>query len=481
MILNGISTASATLATSKGTDHDLFAGNVANVARMVIARQRAYEDNRMPDTSSGEALDENLESFGIEVPLGSPSVGSVTVSSSANVNIPAGSELLGRKNRKRYRLVTGGIFANGDLANVEAVDLGKDGNLDEGEELRWTNAITNLNASALVAEGGLTLGTDAPNEAKKRLLWIESFSVPKFNKNWAVQREYAKKASNSVYDAFCYPGVQGPSTFHIAYTIEGTKKNGYARAGGAVLTSKVATNIGLNNIEGIRFVTTTVAHLDVSLAFKIDVPNPKAEGGDGGGWIESTAERFPSALASAPPVISSISADQKTFTVNATTPTPVVGIKISFWDSSRLEVVTEKVTAVSGSSGAWVLTLENPAPTLTAGDYIFPALENAEGYAKTIMEWVAKLAPGEKTSEVLVLPRAYRRPRDKEGFKSKIDYNLTKEVESKHNELTQALFFAVNGTSSFTIPLTPSLPGTVTSPPKVYRILRLGFYPVLES
>jgi hypothetical protein len=93
------------------------------------------------------------------------------------------------------------------------------------------------------------------------------------------------------------------------------------------------------------------------------------------------------------------------------------------------------------------------------------------------MAKVATLAPGEKTSDASVLPRAYRHPRSNEGFPSALTTVELVALQTAHPEMTVATYFALGTTVGVTLPLEPSLPATVTDPPNVWRVRHLAFYP----
>ena len=100
----------------------------------------------------------------------------------------------------------------------------------------------------------------------------------------------------------------------------------------------------------------SVAHEDLGVAFFVQLPEPISAGGLGGGWVEAPGSRFPDSLSGAPVTVTAATSATQV-TVNATTPAPLAGQQVSFWATSEGKLYTTEITAVSGSSGAWVLTL----------------------------------------------------------------------------------------------------------------------------
>jgi hypothetical protein len=50
-------------------------------------------------------------------------------------------------------------------------------------------------------------------------------------------------------------------------------------------------------------------------------------------------------------------------------------------------------------------------------------------------------------------------------------------LQTTHTEITNAAYFAKDLTVGVTLPLEPSVPGSVTSAPNVWRVRHLAFYP----
>jgi hypothetical protein len=76
-----------------------------------------------------------------------------------------------------------------------------------------------------------------------------------------------------------------------------------------------------------------------------------------------------------------------------------------------------------------------------------------------------------------VLPRAYRHPRTIDGYPSGITIDLVSAMHDAHSEIVSPSFFALNGSTAYTLPLEPTVPAAVTSPPNIWRVLRFAIYP----
>ena len=107
--------------------------------------------------------------------------------------------------------------------------------------------------------------------------------------------------------------------------------------------------------------------------------------------------------------------DQITVTAGTSTAPYAGQTHVAWWSTVDLAFQVALVVGVSGSSGAWVLSLDRPfvasdgtGPTI--GDYICPAAQNLLAYGTAWRDLFRSLGPGEMTTDVNRLPRAKRHP-----------------------------------------------------------------------
>lgn len=475
LIRNGVPAASARAATQKGGDRWMVASGVAQVAARVLANNRVAEDATMPDTATGDNLTRLAAVFGVQRSAGAGATGDVVAGCSGTVTYAEGQECVGRSNKKRYRVITTTVATNGDPIPVQGIDTGTATNLAAGEILDWVSPPAGSLGTTVVDAGGLVDGADADNDGRLRKRLLKRLQEPQNGGSWSHVRQWLEDASAAVEDAYVYPAAQGPGTVHWAYTVEGTRDNDYARSGSAALTLKLANYLVTQAPEFAEAIGTTVAHEDLSAVFKATLPDPVSEGGVGGGWVNESAARWPPANASAGVTVATITAPNK-FTTSVTT-TPTAGTtRIQIFQSATREVVDARVVAYSGSVPNLTITLDKPLPDLSVGDHLFPAIERGSDICDAFQEQIALLDPGEKTSNADVLPRAYRHPREADGFPSTVTTKQLSKLQTDFSEFTNLTYFALNGSTSYTLPLAPSLPAAVTDPPNVWRVKHLGIY-----
>lgn len=478
LVRNGIPTSSAKAAVAVGGERWMTMSAFANCTTVVLANAVVKEDATMPDSATGDDLDRLAGIYGIVRSRGAGAQGDVTVTCTGTVSFAAGTELTGNSG-KRYKVVSPTTVTNGGAVSIVGIDVGKSTNAPAGTVLTWTSPPPGCATTCTVASGGLVDGKDADNDQRLRQRLLERLQKPQNGGNWSHYRKWAEDASAAVQAAYVYPAAQGPATVHLAYTIEGSADNAYARSGTPALTAIVAGAVVAQQPEHADVTVTTVNESELNVALKLILPEPVSTGGAGGGWIDENADRWAIAKTGAGNVDGVVQVTAVTtadvWTVNAYN-TPVAGSTIQVFSSGDRKVYVAKVVTVSGAAGNWTITLDRALSSVTSGDSIFPACEQAEVYATQVLEYVATLAPGEKTSLAAVLPRAYRHPKTSDGAPSGVTTTLVARLQDARGEISNAEFFYLNSLT-IALPLEPSVPAAVTDPPNVWRVKRLAFYP----
>lgn len=482
LISRGVPASSATAATARGSDRALTAESFAQGVEVVLGNAVALQDATMPDTAVGDDLDRLCAIYGLTRSAGAGAQGNVIVTCTGTVTYAAGQEAVSDRTGLRYRVVAATSATNGASLAVVGIDIGTATDLDAGETLTWTSPPFGSGTQCEVAAGGLTNGADADSNDRLRSRLLKLLREPQNGGSWAHYRQWAEDASAAVENAYVYPAAQGPATVHVAYTVAGTEANRYSRTGTTALTLIVANAIVAEQPEFADVTTTTVAHQNLDIALKVTLPEPPAGGGPGGGWVDPSADRWAKALigdglgTSGVPYV--VTVNSSTQFVTNSHASPVDGSTIHIWAAAELKLYTAVVDGTpTGSAGSWTFTIDRALPTVGEDDYLFPACEQGEAYCETFLAAVGILAPGEKTASASVLPRAYRHPKATEGFPSALTTTQLVGLQTTHTEITNAAYFAKDLTVGVTLPLEPSVPGSVTSAPNVWRVRHLAFYP----
>ena len=159
---------------------------------------------------------------------------------------------------------------------------------------------------------------------------------------------------------------------------------------------------------------------------------------------------------------------------------PVPGVShIAYVSVSNWQLYTATVLSYTGGSGAYVLTTDTPWPNLSAdcavmiaggalGAAIFPQSVNQANYLAAFLQGFANLGPGEWTSNVSSLVRAFRHPPPALAWPYSLDANFLRTFEDAGTEVLAVQFLYRSATTP-TVPATPTItsaePLTLTSAP----------------
>lgn len=479
LVLNGIDPAAAKAAVAKGGDRWMVASAFSANLAVVHANARLLEDATMADTATGDDLTRLCTIRGIARSVGGGAQGNVVVTTSGTVSYSAGQELVSNDTGKRYQVISPATVTNGASVAVVGIDTGLSTILPPGSVLTWTSPPAGSATTCAADASGLTNGQDPDTDGSLRAKLLQSLQQPQNGGSWSHYRAWAQSASAGVQGAYVYPAAQGPSTTHLAFTIPGTRANNYERVGNSALVTLVTNAVVAQQPEQTDVTVTAVQDQDLTVAFRLTIPNPTVEGGPGGGWLDASAVRWPLFTAAAPTTVVTV-VSPTVFVISSTSSLPSIGLSLSFFDSTNRVFLLAKVASfTSTGAGPYVatLTLDRALPSILVGDYLCPAAVNIEAYAENYMASVALLAPGEKTSDTVVLPRAYRHPKSSAGYPSAVTTTQLTGLQTSFPEVSNASYLTINDTAGFTLPLEPALPGSVRQGPFVWRVRRLAFYP----
>ncbi len=468
---------------SPGSDAYVRAQSIANQLVVVEANAEASANQILPDTSTGEKFKQTCELYGVYARSAAPSVGPVLHDAVTSITITAGVNDLLVDGAGLEFTATAGVYAAGVPVLVTAKDTGSATNHDAGAILRWTNTPVGATEKAIVDVGGLVNGVDAEDEETTREFLRVVLRDPPTTGNATDVMKAARDSTASVEAAFVYPILRGPGSYGVAVTAATTATNKSRTLNGTLVSSVVAPYITGKYPEHADAVITNTADVSTDIAIAITIPEaPTAPvPGPGGGWLNGTAWPAPDGATTFKCAVTAVASTLQ-FTVDATT-SPLAGVsQICWWSPYEDKLYRAKVTAVSGTSGAYVITIDNAFIGITAGCLISPDAVNAEAYFKALIASYAKMGPGEKTSNVSALVRGFRRPRPSVSWPYTLGAHLTRAVTEAQSEVQTAQFYyRTDGTTTINGPsgvVVPQVPGALTTPPNIYVPRHLAFYRV---
>ncbi len=478
--------------TQPGSDWHLLATALDTVMLQNFTNVNSAEQAHDVFSATGEDLDEIRKAEGLpEIPAAGSS-GKIKITVLGTTTITSGTEGT-LPNGLRWRTV-GTVVNPADQQeiDVESVDTGSATNLKAGETVRFATAPTNVAEEAIVSEAEpLTGGDDGEDDPRKRDRILNVRRNRPAGGNWGQLRQWGLDALGSVQDTYVYPALGGPSSEKTVVVRKFVREIGdYSRELSSAQTQVVRTYIQAKVGIPEEHVIQTAADEDLDVTILVTLPESSLAGGNGQGWTDP--DPWPPLLAGDNDVVT-ISAvgtanDQITVTA-ATTVAPVAGqTHVAWWSAIDRKFRQRLVTVQTGSTGAWVLTLESPLVGDTGvgpaiGDYVCPGAFNLDAYGKAWIDLLERFGPGENTADAGRLPRALRHPfvtdedptdvtnttlaqwsngfRDPETGEPLRDPDTNEIILPGFPEITGFELGHANKT-------TPTIPATVDDPPNVF-------------
>lgn len=431
--------------------------------------------NQLEVTATGDKLNELMTSRGVELLGSQKSLGRIEIRVTANTTILQ-NQRWKLPNGKRVESVKT-VVNPADFAKiwVRAVEAGEGGNAEAGTEVEVVGTVFGIESTAVVDDNGLTGGIEEETDERKRTRVLNAMSAPRGGGNWTQLIDEALKADLSIQDAFVYPALGGPSSQKIVIVraIDPDKENFSRACTDAQLfraRSVVWKLVGTSVVSPVA----TVVDENIDLAFEINMSRPELTAGSGDGWFNVVPWPNLVTADNGRVLVTSSGAGGTSLTVAANTGVSPVALitRIAWWSSADQKFYTSLVTAVSGSAGAWVLTLQTPlvdsngdAPA--ANDFISPAAVDSENFGATWVRLFNALGPGENVDT------AERRRKRHPYVENKAKANWTDALFStmleEHPEMT-------GYTRTYASQTDATIPAAITTAPNILNPRHLGLY-----
>jgi uncharacterized phage protein gp47/JayE len=464
-------------AVGVGSDYYLRATAVANEIAVCEANTVVQGERLMPDTTEDEDLDRWLAAVGLAKRPAGPSEGRIVFETTAATLVAAGSELVDPLGNK-FEVTVGGTYDNDDKIPIESVEVGTGTNLDAGTVLRWVSTPAYAASTAELDAGGTTGGVDAEDNDTARARLLARLANPPRGGNWQHVAEVAEAADVEIQKAFVYPAANGPATCHVALAAYASASTSRTR----VITDNArgaadAAIVG-EMPEHAEFVVTKTQDFPASVTFILTLPEALTAipAGGGGGWIDGVPWPSITGLTNSYCVVTVVTSTTSITLQSAVAPS--VGETIQYVNTSTWKIYTAKVLTTSTTvapalptPGQFAITLDAPLVGIAVNKVVFPGMVQTQRYLDAVLDHFAKLGPGEKTDVAGVLPRAYRRPYPRVSWPSALDNKFLKALTDSGDEVIDAEWGYQNGGVT-----EPTLPGSITSAPKVFVPGGIGFY-----
>ena len=462
------------------SDWFVLATALGNELAVVGANAIVKCDEQMPDTATGGALGRIAELLGLAKQPAGGSIGPVIITASATTPIPTDAELTDALGQ-RFAVLAGNDYEDGDQVTVYAISTGASTNLAEGTVLQWASAPPFCSDTVTVGTGGLVNGIDAEDDEALRARVLALLQTPAGSGNWEHCAEVAEQSDPRVAKAFVFPAVQGPATVDIVVAAAPTTSSKSREIDATILSGTIVPFTKGKLPEHAYVTVTTVEDVNADVAFGLSLPEaPTANPpGPGGGWLNGTPWPAPNGTSTFRCTVTAVTSSTQ-FTVDATT-TPQAGVSRVCWLSPLdWKLYSALVTAVSGSSGALVVTLDRPFTGIFVGCYLWPAAQNAQAYVNAVLAAFALMGPGEKTSNASALVRGFRHPAPSNSWPYTLGAHLLRAISNAQLEVLSTSFLhRTDGTTTLTGTggvVTPQVPGSAASAPRIFVPRHIGFY-----
>jgi hypothetical protein len=423
-------------------------------------------------TARGEALDRKREGLGLkEVP---PSTSTGTMAALGPIPVLA-NDVLVLPNGLRVQV--DGVAPGGTSSGVPivSIDTGDDVNAEAGTVLRFVSPPVGWPAEAPLITA-LTGGADEETDERKRDRILNRLRHPPAGGNWGHVVGIALDASAAIQYTFVYPALGGPGSSKVVLVKDiDPDLWDFTRTPTDAQVNLVRQALYAELPSPMELVVQSAAGENADVAIKVAIPSAESSGGNGRGWVDE--DPWPPLEGGDTKVTISVVTDSTNITVDATTTTtPVAGQShIAWWSSVDQKFYKRLITAVSGGTGAWVLTLDaglvdHNNAVAVVGEYISPDAVSIDEYGKTWQGVMSHLGPGENTVAAYALPRAARHPFPTEGWPTDLAVSELAKLLSEHGDTISNIDWSYRSIT------TPTVPGSVATAPNVLVPRHFGIY-----
>lgn len=463
----------------ENTDWYVLAVALEGAAQLQYANLRIYDDQSDELRATGKALDDKRKALGLPEVTATSSYGPIKIKMppSATQSLAQGTQLV-FPNGVRAEVAQNHIgLTNGAIVEIITIDTGDRTRLAAGATVRFVSPPANILTDAVVQAPGILGGTDAEMDDRKRTRILNRRRNVPAGGNWGHVRELALNANAAIQDVFVYPALGGPASQKVVavkdYDVD---QNDFTRIPTTAQLNQLRAAL-YSDSEGMPSNMDTViqgpTEVDANFSILVTLPEAAVAGGTGRGWVDYPVwPQLVVADANKVTVTAVTSTQQITVSAN-TAVSPVAGqTHIAWWSPQDRRFRTYLVTAVSGTAGAWVLTLDSPltdttSTSVAAGDYVSPAALNLGEYGKAWRDILRQLGPYENTSDANRLPRAQRHPfLVDERPATPTALNLAA-MAATYKEITNISFGATS---------TLAVPGSVDTGPQIFKLKHFGVY-----
>ncbi len=464
-----------------GTDNYAQGTAVAGVAMLLHARIDGNSDAITPNTATGEDLLRWKGALGLPDVNASNAGGKITIEvlGGGTATIPDGQP--GTINGNPFTVINGpwSSILNGADVDVLMGVVGEVGNARQGTPATLLNPPANVSADAKVSRFfPIVGGYDEENQPRLRERVLNRMGTNPGGGNWGQLREIAYETSPGVQQAFVYPAVAGAATDKLVVLKSFDREFfNFSRIMPDAVVTQVRGNVHAIASTGLATIVSATTDEPADVAIQLAIPDSRLSGGNGSGWLDVAP--WPLLEGGNTRVTVTSNTNGVLVLAAATTTAPIEGqTRIAWWSPTTCTFYVRTVMAVSGSAGAWSVTLDVPfvddaGEKPVAGDFISPGAENLVAYGTAWLDLMEILGSGENTNnaDLVLHGRALRHPFTTEQHPHSLNISQMTALRNRFTEIEQAQY-------SYRSVSSPTLPATVEDQPNVLVPRNFGVYPL---
>lgn len=375
-----------------------------------VANAKRTAESATLEFASGDAVATWGERHGVEEVVPQGATGSVTVTTTAGgATYVVGQECRNPKTSIRYRVTITATRTTGGKVQIAAVDPGPEGNLLPGVRLEWSQPPSGSATECVVFnDGGLGLtggSSEQTTEAYKAAIQ-EALRNPAAAGNDADYQEAVRKTPGvPVEQCFTYPGIMGPGTIGIAFTVtvDGVESRVPSAGQIAAVAAWLDTQFPADDGRAVGIIDEEEADICFRVTWGPTVP----------GWFNSVV--WPKYFGLGPDgavlidgAYGSTTATQfRIYTSGTYTGgQPEVGTVIGLWNGATRQFVRKEIASISGTD-PWIVTVNetdeasDEAYVPVANQRVMPWSDSLNDCVAPVLAKFRVLGPGEQTAVFL--------------------------------------------------------------------------------
>jgi hypothetical protein len=382
----------------------VLGSNFADSLMPIYAMAEYLGDATSPFHSRGAALDDELKQAGLggRKPATGAIGWAVVATGVGGSEVVQGDRAKYKPTGKKYEAKISSAVVNGQPIVMQAVDAGPETDLPAGAELEWMSPRPGMSKTLVVFENpdgsGITGGTnvESDEEGQQRLADRRRNPAAAGNQNEVVQFLEDEVTGIAIQKGFVVPGVLGPGTKSVFFTMRPAVPGGTRVPSSAVIAVVEALlKDKFPGDDGIFTGTFTEEVIDVQLG--TTWKKGAAGFADASPWPAIASTAVAVGAAPAPTALTA----RLTTTVDTTT--PAVNQSIGFYDSSQRVFVRKLISAVAVvvANRSWDLTFSSSSPlsdtafTPAAGQVASPWSDSLDDVVPPLLTYFDRQGPGE--------------------------------------------------------------------------------------